>query len=131
VIYLCFGMVKSGSTLAYELTRALLATLSHPQDRLHCPFLEDHNINFLSGTAMREFNRESLRMIEQEAPSPKIVSFKTHTSPTTIFRELAQEGLLIGQANFRDPRDTILSLLDAGERSNQRGEGAFSKITSW
>jgi hypothetical protein len=126
MIYLCFGIPKSGSTLAFELTCALLEAAGHTQVRLQGTlFPEDKKVNFLSRQAMRQFDRAEARRIEAIAPAPRVLAVKTHAAPTPAVRELVGEGLIMGQANFRDPRDTLLSLLDAGDRANRRGRGAF------
>lgn len=132
MIYICFGMQKSGSTLAYELTRGLLTAMGHPQDRLQCSLVRHpRQVNFINRPDMAAFDRNSLRLIESMAPPPWLVAFKTHGAPSPAVRELAAEGLIIGQANFRDPRDVLPSLLDAGERSSQRGRGSFRGVTRW
>jgi len=132
MIYLCYGIQKSGSTLAFELTRALLQSLGQPQERLQIPLIgDDRKVNFLSSRKIRDLDRDSVQVIEKILPSPRIITFKTHGAPHDAIRELAAEGRIMGQANFRDPRDNLLSLLDAGQRARQRGRGAFQNIQSW
>lgn len=80
---------------------------------------------------MRQLDRSGLQRIEQHVPADRVLAIKTHAAPTPTVRGLAEEGLIMGQANFRDPRDTVLSLLDAGDRANRRGRGAFAKIRDW
>ena len=128
MIYISFGMKKSGSTLAYELTRALLQAMGHPNERLSNRVIEAiHSVNFVR----RNFDRETLRRLEEEVSPGGIIVLKTHAPPTDIFRELAAEGRLLGHAIFRDPRDAILSLLDAGWQARQQGRSAFSEIDGW
>ncbi|KAA6186082.1 hypothetical protein F2Q65_06910 [Thiohalocapsa marina] len=132
MIYLCYGITKSGSTLAFELTRALLESLGHPQERMQISLIEDgKKVNFLSNRKIRELDRNGLQVIEEIAPCPRIVVFKTHGAPHDAIRELVAEGRIKGQANFRDPRDNLLSLLDAGQRARQRGRGAFQRMQTW
>lgn len=129
MIYFCFGIPKSGSTLAFELTCALLEAAGHAQVRLRGTLIaEDKKVNFLSRGAMRQFDRGEAQRIEAVAPPHRLLAIKTHGAPTPAVRELAEEGLIMGQANFRDPRDTLLSLMDAGDRANRRGRGAFAKM---
>jgi hypothetical protein len=80
---------------------------------------------------MEQFDREALHRLEAEAPHTRILAIKVHGGPTDFFHELAEEGRLIGQANFRDPRDTVPALLDAGEAANRKGYGSFSDMDSW
>ncbi len=129
MIYFCFGIPKSGSTLAFELTCALLEAAGHAQVRLQGTLIEeDKKVNFLGWRSMRRFDRAEARLIEAIAPAHRVLAIKTHGAPTSAIRELAEEGRIMGQANFRDPRDNVLSLLDAGDRANRRGRGAFVKM---
>ncbi len=132
MIYICYGMKKSGSTLAYELTRAMLEALGHPNKRLSNQVIAaKHTVNFLSNNEIKAFDQHALDMLKKEIPDSQVIAIKTHGGPTSFLRELAAQGQLIGQANFRDPRDNIPSLLDAGERARRRGRMAFKNINNW
>ena len=46
-VYLSYGMPKSGSTLAFELTKAVFEQNNHPQTRLSGLVEAKHALNFL------------------------------------------------------------------------------------
>lgn len=124
-IYVSYGLVKSGSTFAFELTKKLLEQHGLPQPRLSDQAAAaGHAINFATN-----WNREHVRAMSAEAAaSGTTVVLKTHVKPRpAIARELAAERA-VGHAIYRDPRDMALSLVDAGARAREKGSQAFSDI---
>jgi hypothetical protein len=131
MLILCYGITKSGSTLAFELVKGMLASAGHVQERLPNGVVEPTpRINFISGI----ITRERLRALIDTIGRDRIIAVKTHTEfDTADFRwieEAQLEGALQVIASYRDPRDICLSLCDAGERSRARNIKAFSKIDS-
>lgn len=129
MLYLSYGMHKSGSTLAFELTRALLERLGHAQERLEGGVIgERHQVNFIE---FEDGNDERLQRIAAQVPDGSILVLKTHAPPTPAILRMAGEGRLLCQAVFRDPRDNVLSLLDAGAKARaQEGSArAFAEFT--
>ena len=62
--------------------------------------------------------------VERHRVSPIVV--KTHSRLTPAARRLLENGNAIGHCSYRDPREVILSLLDAGDKARQLGlEGLF------
>lgn len=123
---MAYGMPKSGSTLAFELTRGLLLRLGHPQDKRDEVVGGERRVNFLD---LVDGADDDLRLLDERVPLHQILVVKTHSAPTQAVRELAGAGRLICQAVFRDPRDNVLSLTDAGARDAIRGKGGFLSMT--
>jgi hypothetical protein len=128
-ILICFGCQKSGSTLpgAYELTSELLRRAGHPQDRLPGDILDpQHSVNFVSSET--GLSMELLKRIEAVTPPNRIIALKTHLQPPPDVLNYVKEGHAFAQAVFRDPRDNVLALRDAGRKARHRGEQTFSGI---
>jgi hypothetical protein len=125
--YISYGMWKSGSTYAFELTKAMFAQNGYPQPRLSDDAVEaGHHINFV-----RDWTGEQLKAIINEAEEHgTIIVLKTHRSPSSKVIELLNSNLAVGHAVYRDPRDMALSLLDAGSLARKKGNQAFSYIYS-
>ncbi len=135
MLVLCFGMQKSGSTLAFELVKGILESAGHLQ-----PFLR--NDRFEPGDpkarSSRNFigtvTREKIETLVREIGSGRAVAVKTHGGfPDAMFpllEEMQAAGALRVVASYRDPRDTCLSLLDAAERNRNLGHGAFRELRS-
>lgn len=133
MFYVSFGMKKSGSTLAFELTRALLEKHGLPQRRIVHPRMPAvHKVNFIDINNMLALTKAEFESLEKLAGSTGVTVIKTHAPPSELMCELAKSGRIIGHANFRDPRDNILSLLDAGVRARKDPQNPpFAKISNW
>src|SRR5262249_17308794 len=57
------------------------------------------------------------------------VVIKTHQRPSREIADMIRDGKIIGQAAYRDPRDTALSLVDAGNHARERGRQTFSEFS--
>lgn len=130
MVYFSFGIPKSGSTLAFELTKGLLEALGHPQESLSLTCFDHHSTNFLNKKWTKAFDESWHREIEEAAGQGKVVVIKTHTRPNDYIISQLRAGNMMAQACYRDPRDNILSLIDASIRSRARGRGAFGNIGS-
>jgi len=130
MLYFSYGIRKSGSTLAFELTKGLLEALGHPQKRLAIPCFADRQVHFLNHNQTKAFDEEIASQILDALEPGRILAIKTHGPPSSYLMTNLQAGLMLGQANFRDPRDNTLSLVDAGKRARKRGRGAFMNIDS-
>jgi len=128
LIYLSYGMTKSGSTLAYQLARTAMQCAGMEQPLLKIDALrETKTINFIE--QLEEWRLQAL-LDEARALGHAIV-VKTHTRPDQpIVRALLEQGLAIGHAVYRDPRDMALSMLDHGARSRKSGTREFSEFNS-
>jgi hypothetical protein len=128
MLVLCYGLTKSGSTLAFELIKGLLEAAGHKQDKLpDGPVNPGHHINYV-----KPLTRNRLTEI-LAAVGDRWIAVKTHSGiadPLFVYVErLQREGRLQLVVSYRDPRDICLSMLDAGEASRAAGEKAFSDIT--
>jgi hypothetical protein len=125
LIYVSYGMRKSGSTLAFELTKAILEQNGFPQPRLSRQAVpSDAGINFV-----HQLSQAQLEAIEAEARalgSPMVL--KTHVAPTPEAAAWVAAGRIRGHCVYRDPREMALSTLDHGRRARERGEQAFANI---
>lgn len=123
--YISYGMWKSGSTYAFELTKAMFVNNGYLQTRLSNYAVEPgHNINFV-----RDWSIEQLKAIINEAEKhDTIIVLKTHRPPSPEVKEFLDSDLAVGHAVYRDPRDIALSLIDAGDLARKQGHQAFSNI---
>ncbi|HKO18626.1 MAG TPA: sulfotransferase domain-containing protein [Acidobacteriaceae bacterium] len=128
MLILCYGITKSGSTLAFELIKGMLETAGHPQLRLPDGVVRPEQIvNFIEPV-----DQEGLQRL-LAAIGERWIAVKNH-SPITdqIFRyleRLQREGLVRITASYRDPRDICLSLLDAAVQARVLGTKEFSEFT--
>ncbi len=125
LIYISYGMRKSGSTLAFELTRALLEQNGFRQKRLsHQAVPGDASINFV-----HRLSAEQLERIESEARAlGGPVVLKTHQPPTPAVEAWLREGRIQGHCVYRDLREIALSTMDHGRRARASGDRAFANI---
>jgi len=125
-VYLSYGMPKSGSTLAFELTKAVFEQNNYPQTRLSGLVEAKHALNF-----MDDFSDEAVERLStavERIGHPIVV--KTHGHLTPAAHRLLENRGAIGHCVYRDPREVILSLLDAGEKARRLGHRAFSEMNS-
>jgi hypothetical protein len=136
MLILCYGMPKSGSTLAFELVRGVLQNAGHPQETF---INEERDPDALAkaGPGKRNFARALTRekiegMVAKIGPDQKI-AVKTHSRmPTGGFswlEDLYESGDLRVVASYRDPREMCLSLLDAATKAEKSGFKAFAERT--
>lgn len=128
MIVISYGVMKSGSTLAWEMAKAVLELNGYPQ----IPILDglmserDDHANIGGGWTDEQF----LSLVDA-ARGEKIV-IKTHHPPgrlaSDLVRELCASGELQIHVVFRRPHDALLSMLDAGFRARRSGAPAFSEI---
>ncbi|HVU22437.1 MAG TPA: hypothetical protein VHE09_17025 [Rhizomicrobium sp.] len=135
MLVLCYGIPKSGSTLAFELVRTALKNAGFGQKT----FVND--ARDLEGAdaglpGLRNFINDVDRakvegLIAKIGPKNK-VAVKTHSPfPDEDFDwlEKAQtSGDLQVFASYRDPREICLSLMDAARKARKRGFDAFNGI---
>ncbi len=124
-----YGIPKSGSTLAFELAKAVARLGGHRQPLLPEALLPGgHKVNFA-----QDLTVPALRGLAAAAAG-RILLVKTHACPgqdwVAAYRALAAQGLASAHVNHRDPRDICLSLLDAGRLARSRGEQAFAEFTT-
>lgn len=120
------GPTKSGTTLAFEMACATLELNGWPQRTLPDGVVtEGHHINFVHG-----WDDAALLALVEETRGERIV-VKTHgppdLSPALVDRLIAAGELRI-HVVVRDPRDQVLSMLDAGRAARAEGSASFSRI---
>src|SRR6185437_5652421 len=119
MLVLCYGIQKSGSTLAFELVRGVLESAGFEQ-----PFLR--NERFKGDVSIPAAARNYVEGVTQEkiveltdiiGPDRKI-AVKTHggfrAKMFPWLEEMQARAALQIIVSWRDPRDICLSLLDAG-----------------
>ncbi len=126
MIVLSYGMTKSGSTLAFELCKAVLERRGFAQrilpDGVVAP---GRKINFINRPAV-----PVLRRLLDAVPPQDIIAVKVHAplgEEDVRFIERMADRIKV-QVNLRDPREICLSLMDAGTKAREKGRPAFSEI---
>jgi len=127
MLILCYGITKSGSTLAFELVKGILESAGHPQLRLSEDVINPgHRINYIQPLDRRRLNR----LIE--AIGERWIAVKTHAGfVDALFpylEKMEKKGRLRVIASYRDPREICLSLIDAGVVSRAAGKKEFSEV---
>ncbi len=130
MIVLSYGMTKSGSTLAFELCKAILEKRGFAQRRLPDEVVTPgHHINFL-----QEVSVVGLQALLKEVAQGEFVAIKLHTGlrqPEADFiGQQISAGTIKLHVNFRDPREVCLSLVDAGAKAREKQRQAFSEIVT-
>lgn len=128
MLLLCYGLTRSGSTLAFELVRGILANAGHTQERLpDGPVTSGHSINYVEAVTRKKL--EELLA----AAGDRWIAVKTHSGMAdSLFmyvERLQKEKRLQLIASYRDPRDICLSLVDAGKAARASNLHAFSENT--
>lgn len=118
-IFISYGMVRSGSTLAFSMVRHALENSGMPQQVLPQELLgREAERNFWGFS-----NLDQLEDIADEAARlGTCLVLKTHLPPNEAAEKLLRSGRARGHAAFRDPREITLSLLDYAEHKRNRGD---------
>lgn len=127
MLVFCYGIPKSGSTLAFQIARAAAIIGGHRQRLLPPPLrTPGHKVNF-----QQHLNPDLLWRLAERARE-RILVIKTHDKPgpdwVAAYRDLAARGQAAAIVNHRDPRDICLSLCDAGRAARAAGETAFAEF---
>jgi len=129
MLVLCYGMQKSGSTLAFEMVRGVLQSAGFDQPLVYNDLRDpaEARRNYIDTIG----EEKVAALIETIGPTRKI-AVKTHaTLPDGLFtwveeRQRAREIQIV--TSYRDPRDVCLSLLDAGAKARAKNAGAFGNF---
>jgi hypothetical protein len=121
-------MAKSGSTLAFELTKGILSAAGHDQGKVKSGGLKKRR----GGNYIAELTRESILDIVGAIEPGRIVAAKTHKcfeeEEFSWFEDLQKQRKIQVIASYRDPRDICLSLIDHGARSRESGQESYAQI---
>ncbi|MGO1120657.1 hypothetical protein ACTL6U_18260 [Rhodovibrionaceae bacterium A322] len=128
MLLISYGITKSGSTLAFELSKAILDQAGHKQLRLDDAFVTaGHKVNFIDSVS-----EEKIENLIREIGPDRTIAVKTHRefdpALAPYLSRKIEEGHLLVQANFRDPREVCLSLLDAGVFAREKKRKAFAEM---
>lgn len=129
MIVFSYGIPKSGSTLAFQILRAVAVLGGSPQWRLPAPLsTPGHRVNF-----HQSLDAALLREAAARARG-RILIVKTHDAPrrdwVEAYRDLAARGEAAAVVCHRDPRDICLALLDAGRLARESGDAAFAEYAT-
>ena len=130
MIVLSYGMTKSGSTLAFELSKSILRQKGFVQRQLPDGVVAPgRKINFLVDLTV-----PALEACLAEVKADEIVAIKVHVAVSPPAADFVERQIAAGSmkihVNLRDPREICLSLKDAGAQARARGRGAFAEIES-
>lgn len=120
LIYISFGMAKSGSTLAFQLVSAILEEAGVPQYDLDLS--EGEGIDqprFVD--VIRPTELAHIVSVAKARPQGPVV-LKTHSGLWNCVAEGLDNGWIIGHATCRDPRDIALSMMDASRDNRPWGK---------
>ena len=129
MLVICYGIAKSGSTLAFELVRGVLESAGHGQKKLKgAPGLKPR----ARGNHLETMSKEDLSALIETIGPGRIVAVKTHkTFDDSMFgwvEDLQRQRKLQAIVSYRDPRDMCLSLVDHGKDSRAAGRRGFARI---
>lgn len=125
MIYLSFGMLKSASTLTYQVTEEILRHAGRPACILGQPLRPALSVtNYFDNIDL-----PLIRRIEKAAQGGDVV-IKTHQLPAPEVLALVERGDILASASLRDPREIALSMVDHGERSRRWSIREFSECAS-
>ena len=128
MIVLSYGMTKSGSTLAFELCKAVLTARGHVQRQLPDGVVAPgRRINFIAHPTVAVLSR-----LIDSAESGEIIAVKVHApigpAEARFIDGAVGRGDIKVQVNLRDPREVCLSLVDAGANARAKAKPAFSEV---
>lgn len=124
-----YGVPKSGSTLAFQIARAVAFLAGHSQRLLPPPLsTPGHRVNFQQRLEVDLLHRAAA------LAGDRILVIKTHDAPgaawQAAYADLASRGRARAIVNHRDPRDICLSLCDAGRLARAQGDSAFAEFVT-
>jgi hypothetical protein len=121
MLYINYGVPKSGSTLTFELTWKLLELAGHKQFNLSAEARNDKTGREHYTNSVREWTPEVVAALEQASPPDSILLVRTHNSVSPPVAGLIERGLAKHMVGLRDPRDIALSMLDVVTRLDEKG----------
>ena len=116
MIIISSSIPKSASTLVYNYQKDLLALADRNNSVAQDEFDKYSNCGFLSKKQLNIKNFSTILFITRKYGN---IVVKVHSKPTWIIKLLITLGLAKATFCYRDPRDTILSAIDHGERTRK------------
>jgi hypothetical protein len=122
-LIIAHGQAKSGSTFLWQIAVAAAARANGlPQHQYRKTIFPD-------GVETHDFatqpTDEIIMTIEKYLPDEKFYVLKTHGSITPLISERVKGKGLIAFTSFRDPRDCVISMLDAGVKDRAKNNDRF------
>jgi hypothetical protein len=135
MLILCYGMPKSGSTLAFEVVKGMLANAGFAQESFINDVASAESVK-APGANKRNFigelSKERIADVMATIGPNRRIAVKTHTDfPDELFgwfEEMQTRGELQIVASYRDPREICLSLMDAAAKARKNNADAFQEI---
>lgn len=136
MLVLCYGIPKSGSTLAFELVKGMLQGAGFDQETFVNDRLGPERLK-RAGPTNRNYvtrvSKQKIRDLVNEIGPDRKIAVKTHARfQERLFpwlERMQADGQLQVIASYRDPREICLSLLDAGEKARTRGVKTFASVS--
>lgn len=136
MLVLCYGIPKSGSTLAFELVKGMLQSAGFDQETFVNDRLGPERLK-RAGPANRNYvmrlSKQKIKDLISEIGPDRKIAVKTHARfQERLFpwlERMQADGQLQVIASYRDPREICLSLLDAGEKARTRGVKTFASVS--
>jgi hypothetical protein len=114
MIYLSASLQKSGSTLTYHLIRYILEAAGVPDVQM--PGETEHDLHPARiRHIVHRFSAEVVAEAEAFAAAQvdRVVTLRTHVGPSTQIEETIRGGRALHNVCIRDPRDVVISKMDA------------------
>jgi hypothetical protein len=122
MIYISFGMLKSASTLTYQIIEEILRQAGRAPLMLGAPLRPALSVtNYFD-----HIDAALITRIGQVAEGRDVV-LKTHQLPGADVLAMIARGDLLASATLRDPREIALSMMDHGDRSRRWHIPEFSE----
>lgn len=127
MIYISFGLKKSGSTLTANLTRGILERTGHPHVAFSAAERGETAHKALIGSQgeatnnVKRWTKDVVDYLDQKAPGSRIVMLRTHVGPSPEIAALFQDGRAKAHCAIRDLRDVVLSRMDVAARQEALG----------
>lgn len=120
LIYVSYGMAKSGSTLGFQLLTAILEEAGVPQNAVDMSQTIGGQQERFIGVIRPAELKQLIGFVVDGAPFP--LSVKTHGGLWDCVRRGLDNGLIRAHAICRDPRDIALSMMDASRENRAWGK---------
>lgn len=125
MVLLCCGMPKSGSTLAFDLSRLIAEQAGSPPDPIG-ELITDKGVRT---NECRALSHDLLSHLRQRAANEdRLLVVYSYAAPTQAVAAAMAEGWLKAVAVCRDPRDVALSMVDQGQVGPEWGAWAGQRI---
>jgi hypothetical protein len=136
MIFISYGMQKSASTFCFRLAQRIAEASGNGQKELFDRYIPESIRNSWGKLTARKIHAQKrsipLKTFIDLLPRDSILVVKTHSPPplsTRSMRKLIGDGHIKVGVSYRDPRDCVVSMLDAGKKTrNTGGDGPFAGI---